>query len=73
VFYCFGLGLPFIAVALAFRRFLGALGWVKRHYALVTRLGGGMLVAVGVLLATGVWARLVYQVQIWAAGFTTGI
>ncbi|WP_042381456.1 cytochrome c biogenesis CcdA family protein [Streptacidiphilus melanogenes] len=73
VVYCFGLGLPFIAVALAFRRVLGAFAWVKRHYTLVTRLGGGMLVLVGVTLATGLWAQLVYQVQVWTSGFSTGV
>ena len=33
VAYCLGLGLPFVLVALAFRRVMGAFGWVKRHYA----------------------------------------
>ena len=42
-------------VAVAFRRALGAFGWVKRHYVWVMRIGGGMLVALGVLLVTGVW------------------
>ncbi|MEU4096978.1 cytochrome c biogenesis protein CcdA [Streptomyces sp. NPDC026673] len=71
--YCLGLGLPFILAALAFRRALGAFGWVKRHYVWVMRLGGGMLVAVGVLLVTGVWDHIVYQMQIWSSGFTPGI
>jgi cytochrome c-type biogenesis protein len=73
VFYCLGLGLPFILAAVAFRRALGAFGWVKRHYVWVMRIGGGMLVAVGVLLVTGVWDHIVYQMQIWSSGFTPGI
>jgi cytochrome c-type biogenesis protein len=73
VFYCLGLGLPFILAAIAFRRALGAFGWVKRHYVWVMRIGGGMLVAVGVLLVTGVWDHIVYQMQIWSSGFTPGI
>jgi cytochrome c-type biogenesis protein len=73
VFYCLGLGLPFILAAVAFRRALGAFGWVKRHYVWVIRIGGGMLVAVGVLLVTGVWDHIVYQMQIWSSGFTPGI
>ena len=73
VFYCLGLGLPFIIAAVAFRRALGAFGWVKRHYVWVMRIGGGMLVAVGVLLVTGVWDHIVYQMQIWSSGFTPGI
>lgn len=73
VFYCLGLGVPFIVAAIAFRRTLGAFGWVKRHYAWVMRIGGGMLVAVGVLLVTGVWDHITYQMQIWSTGFTSGI
>ncbi|MDX6346966.1 MAG: cytochrome c-type biosis protein [Streptomyces sp.] len=73
VFYCLGLGVPFILAAVAFRRALGAFGWVKRHYVWVMRVGGGMLVAVGVLLVTGVWDHIVYQMQIWSSGFTPGI
>src|SRR5215213_3600677 len=53
--YCLGLGLPFIAAALAYRRMLGAIGWVRRHQQWITRLGGLMLIAVGVLLVTGWW------------------
>lgn len=73
VFYCLGLGVPFIVAAVAFRRTLGAFGWVKRHYAWVTRIGGGMLVAVGVLLVTGVWDHITNQMQVWSTGFSTGI
>jgi cytochrome c-type biogenesis protein len=71
--YCLGLGVPFIVAALAFRRAIGAFGWIKRHYVWVMRTGGGMLVAVGVLLVTGVWDHIVYQMQIWSSGFTVGI
>jgi len=72
-FYCLGLGVPFIVAAVAFRRTLGAFSWVKRHYAWVMRLGGGMLVAVGVLLVTGVWDHITYQMQIWSSSFTPGV
>jgi cytochrome c-type biogenesis protein len=59
--YCLGLGIPFVLAGLAFRRALGAFAAVKRHYALVMRLGGLMLVAVGVLLVTGAWN----DINIW--------
>lgn len=72
-FYCFGLGVPFIVAAVALRRTLGAFSWVKRHYAWVMRLGGGMLVAVGVLLVTGVWDHITYQMQIWSSSFQSGV
>ncbi|GEB48588.1 MULTISPECIES: cytochrome c biogenesis CcdA family protein [Streptomyces] len=73
VAYCLGLGVPFVLAAVAFRRSLGAFGWVKRHYAWVMRIGGGMLVAVGVLLVTGLWDRIVYEITIWSSDFTVGI
>jgi cytochrome c-type biogenesis protein len=71
--YCLGLGVPFILAAIAFRRALGAFAFVKRHYAWVMRIGGGMLVVVGLLLVTGAWDRIVYQMQIWSTGFNVGI
>ncbi|MDT0321094.1 cytochrome c biogenesis CcdA family protein [Streptomyces millisiae] len=71
--YCLGLGLPFIVAALAFRRALGAFGWVKRHYAWVMRLGGAMLIVTGVLLFTGVWDRMIYEMQVWSADFEVWI
>ncbi|MGX8906858.1 cytochrome c biogenesis CcdA family protein [Streptomyces netropsis] len=67
--YCVGLGLPFILAAVAFRRALGAFGWVKRHYAWVMRIGGLMLVVVGVLLVTGMWDRLVTELQTWSSSY----
>lgn len=71
--YCLGLGVPFIVAALAFRRTMGAFGWVKKHYQLVLRIGGGMLVVVGILLVTGVWGALVNQLQYVAPDFSIGI
>jgi cytochrome c-type biogenesis protein len=66
--YCLGLGLPFVLVGLAFRRAMGALGWVKKHYAMVMRLGGGLLVLIGFLLVTGIWERVTIALTQWAAG-----
>ncbi|MFF7202164.1 MULTISPECIES: cytochrome c biogenesis CcdA family protein [unclassified Streptomyces] len=71
--YCVGLGLPFILAAIAFRKALGAFGWVKRHYAWVMRIGGGMMVATGLLLLTGAWDSMVQEMQGWSEGFQVGI
>ncbi|MFZ3499536.1 cytochrome c biogenesis CcdA family protein [Streptomyces sp. 5.8] len=73
VVFCLGLGLPFIATALAFRKALGAFGWVKKHYAWVMRIGGGMLILTGLLLVTGIWSSIVSDMQGWTSGFTVGI
>ena len=71
--YSLGLGLPFVLVALAFRRVMGALGWVKSHYVWVMRLGGAMLVAIGVLLVSGVWNDMTVQMQIWVNSFSPAV
>ncbi|MCT2592093.1 cytochrome c biogenesis protein CcdA [Streptomyces sp. N2-109] len=73
VAYCLGLGVPFVVAAVAFRRTLGAFSWIKQHYVWVMRIGGGMLVAVGLLLVTGAWDRIVYEMQVWSSDFTVGI
>ena len=62
--YALGLGLPFIAAGLAYRRMLGAFAVIRRHQQWVTRIGGLMLVIVGVLLVTGWWADIVSWLQI---------
>ena len=69
--YCLGLGVPFVLTGLAFRRALGAFAVVKRHYALVMRIGGGLLVVVGLLLVSGLWEHLMVQLRVLVAGTTT--
>jgi cytochrome c-type biogenesis protein len=71
--YCLGLGVPFLLTALAYRRALGAFGFVKRHYQAVMRIGGGMLVAIGLLLVSGAWLDLTIKMQAWVSGFKTVI
>lgn len=65
VAYSLGLGIPFILLGLAYRRMLGAVRWVRRHQVWVTRVGGLMLVAVGVLLVTGWWDVWVAELRGW--------
>ena len=69
--YCLGLGVPFVFTGLAFRRALGAFAIVKRHYGLVMRIGGGLLVLVGLLLVSGLWEHLMIQLRVLVAGTTT--
>jgi cytochrome c-type biogenesis protein len=72
--YALGLGIPFIVAGLAYRRALGAFGFIRRHQVWVTRFGGLMLVAVGVLLVTGWWDQAVTWIQIHLVGTTqTGL
>jgi len=67
--YSLGLGLPFVLAGVGTRWALGTLGWVRRHYLLVMRLGGGMLVVLGVLLVTGLWDELSVQMRVWTSSF----
>ncbi len=62
--YAFGLGIPFIVAALLYRRALGAFGWVRRHQVWVMRIGGVMLIVVGLLLVTGWWQTMVVWLQL---------
>ncbi|GGF45220.1 cytochrome C biogenesis protein CcdA [Marmoricola endophyticus] len=72
--YCLGLGVPFVVAGLAWRKVLGALRVVRRHQAWVTRIGGGLLVVVGVLLVTGAWDAMIAWMQAsFLVGYTPGI
>ncbi|MEQ0563181.1 cytochrome c biogenesis CcdA family protein [Amycolatopsis sp. NEAU-NG30] len=56
--YCLGLGVPFLLIALGARWAVRATDWVRRHGRQVQIFGGVLLMAVGVLLVTGVWGEL---------------
>lgn len=71
--FSLGLGIPFIIAALAFRRMLGAVKWVRRHQAWVTRAGGIMLIVVGLLLVTGIWDVWINDLRSWAGGFSVAV
>ncbi|TYB53754.1 cytochrome c biogenesis protein CcdA [Nonomuraea sp. PA05] len=63
VAYALGLGLPFVGAALAYSRALRTFRAIRKHSRLITRIGGGMLVAVGVLLVTGLWGEMIAAMQ----------
>ncbi|MDQ3886131.1 MAG: cytochrome c biogenesis CcdA family protein [Actinomycetota bacterium] len=71
--YCTGLGLPFVLLALGARRAVGAVSWLRRHVRGVQLAGGGLLIVVGVLLVTGLWADLIAVLRGPIAGFETPI
>lgn len=53
--YCLGLGIPFVLLAFGSARAVAGLGWLRRHSRAIQIFGGSLLIAVGVLLVTGVW------------------
>ena len=71
--FSLGLGIPFIVAALAFRRMLGAVAWVRRHQLLVIRIGGVLMIAVGLLLLTGVWDAMTADLRQWVANFGSAV
>lgn len=56
--YSLGLAVPFLATALFFGRLTSALDWFKRHSLSISRFAGGVLVVMGVLMATGQLGRI---------------
>lgn len=56
--YSLGLGIPFLLSALLIDRLKSALDLIKRHYGVINRVCGGLLIGVGVLMATGTMGRL---------------
>jgi cytochrome c-type biogenesis protein len=63
VAYSAGLGIPFLATALAFSRMTTAFAAVRRHYALVIGIGGAILVGMGILIVTGEFTQLNVKAQ----------
>jgi cytochrome c-type biogenesis protein len=59
VAYCLGLGLPFLAFGLGFRRLISVFRAVRRNSRWVTRVGGALLIAVGLALVTGAWTEFI--------------
>ncbi len=56
--YSVGLGLPFILVALGAAEVNHRLGWFRNHHAAVSLVTGVLLVAMGFLMITNLFARL---------------
>lgn len=56
--YSVGLGIPFMASALLIGRLKNTFDFIKRHYRVVNLVSGGLLVVVGILMATGLMGRL---------------
>ena len=63
--YSLGLGIPFLLIALAVRRGIGVMSFFRKHRLAIQRIGGGILVGLGLLMATGVWGTWVSELQYW--------
>jgi cytochrome c-type biogenesis protein len=68
--YALGLGIPFLFVSLGFSAVMRAFAFARRHARLVTRIGGAMLVCVGLLEVTGAWSVFMDWLQAnWISGY----
>jgi cytochrome c-type biogenesis protein len=68
--YSLGVGLPLLFVALAAQRGMRAFEFARRHARLITMLGGGMLIVLGLLEVTGTWAAVTLWLKVhWLAGY----
>ena len=56
--YSMGLGIPFLLSAVLIDSLKSTFDWIKRHYGVINRICGGLLVLLGVLMATGSLGRL---------------
>lgn len=71
--YSVGLGVPFLLVGLGVDRLMGAFRFVSRNYQWFAGVSGGVLVAIGVLLVTGVWVQLLSPVLQMVTNFSPAI
>jgi cytochrome c-type biogenesis protein len=70
--YGLGLGIPFIIVALAFQRGMTAFQFARRHAQLIARIGGGLLVLVGILEVSGAWTSALLWLKLhWLASYNS--
>jgi cytochrome c-type biogenesis protein len=69
VAYCFGLGLPLVLVGLFFDQSAKLRRSISRHGDLMTKIGGGFLILIGLLQVTGLWLHLMNSLRGLISGF----
>ena len=72
--YGLGLGVPFLIVAALFQRGVKGFSFARKHARLVTQVGGGLLVIVGILQVSGAWAAVMAWLKIhWVGSYGSPI
>ena len=56
--YSLGLGIPFLLSAALIGYLKSTFDWIKNHYRIINLISGGLLVLIGLLMATGTIGRL---------------
>jgi cytochrome c-type biogenesis protein len=71
--YSLGLGLPFLLIGLGLERVMGAMRFFSRHYSWLAGISGVVLMAIGFLLVTDLWVRVMAPVLVRVNRFTPPI
>lgn len=69
--YSLGLGLPFLLAAMGVQRAFKVFAFARRHARRVMQVGGVLLIAVGIMQVSGIWASLIVQLQVLVANWQT--
>lgn len=69
--YCLGLGLPFILAAFGFGWMTQTMTFFKKHMRTVNIIGGSLLILIGILMVTGLWAWITSELQVVIGGYVT--
>lgn len=57
--YSLGLGIPFFISAILIDKLRGAFTFIKKHYKVINTVCGCLLVVIGVLMATGLFGKVI--------------
>jgi cytochrome c-type biogenesis protein len=71
--YCLGLGIPFLLVALGLTWVTGSVDWLRKHIRVVNIIGGSLLIAVGVLMVSGLWRLFLSNFTAVIGGFVPAL
>ncbi|MDI2098908.1 cytochrome c biogenesis CcdA family protein [Ruicaihuangia caeni] len=61
--YCFGLGIPFLLVALGLGWASRSMAFLRRNVRTINLIGGALLIIMGLLMVSGVWQAIMLQLQ----------
>jgi cytochrome c-type biogenesis protein len=67
--FALGLGIPFVVAGLLYTKMARAVGFMRRHQLALLRVGGVLMVVVGLLLVTGVWTEVTASLRSTFASF----
>ncbi|MGC5077778.1 cytochrome c biogenesis CcdA family protein [Agrococcus sp. DT81.2] len=69
--YALGLGIPFLLLAAGLGWMGSAMAWMRRHVRAINIGGGVTMMAIGVLMVSGVWDAIMNEMQGWIASYVT--